>query len=79
MNNQWNTRGAHGSQSVAVYGSNSPVVWSTTWDWKRKQEWTVTTYPSAITGWHWGWHFAPPQTGSPLRSRREVRQSQGGL
>ena len=66
MNNQWNTRGAHGSQSVTVYGSNSPVVWSTTWDWKRKQEWTVTTYPSAITGWHWGWHFAPPQTGFPV-------------
>ena len=66
MNNQWNKRGARGSQSVTVYGSNSPVVWSTTWDWKRKQEWTVTTYPSAITGWHWGWHFAPPQTGFPV-------------
>ena len=61
MNNQWNKRGARGSQSVTVYGSNSPVVWSTTWDWKRKQEWTVTTYPSAITGWH----FAPTQTGYP--------------
>jgi hypothetical protein len=66
MNNQWNKRGARGSQSVTVYGSNSPVVWSTTWDWKRKQEWTVTTYPSAITGWHWGWHFAPTQTGFPV-------------
>ena len=24
MNNQWNKRGAQGSQSVTVYGSNSP-------------------------------------------------------
>lgn len=61
--NEWNKRGARGSQSVTVL---SPTHWSTTWDWNRHQEWTVTTYASAVTGWHWGWHFPPAQTGLPV-------------
>src|SRR4249919_1008039 len=63
MNNQWNNAGAQGSQTITVLGSHS---WSTSWDWKRSEEWTVTTYPSAITGWHWGWHFPASHTGLPV-------------
>jgi hypothetical protein len=62
-NNQWNTRGARGSQSITA---DSPTAWSTSWDWKRGQRWTVTTYASAVTGWHWGWHFPAEQTGLPV-------------
>jgi glycosyl hydrolase family 12 len=63
-NNLWNTRGARGSQSITVYdefpdpltGGPKPL-WSTTWDWKRGQGYTVTSYASSVTGWHWGEKF----------------------
>jgi glycosyl hydrolase family 12 len=53
-NNLWNTRGARGSQSITVYDSDTEPLWSTTWDWKRGQGYTVTSYASTVTGWHWG-------------------------
>jgi hypothetical protein len=61
-NNLWNTRKARGSQSITVY-DNDPVnnpLWSTTWDWKRGQQYTVTSYASMVTGWHWGEPFETP-------------------
>jgi hypothetical protein len=57
-NNLWNTRGARGSQSTTVYdGNGESTLWSTTWDWKRGQGYTVTSYASTVTGWHWGEAF----------------------
>src|SRR5262249_7740325 len=64
IDNQWNVGTATGSQSITV---NSGTSWSTAWDWNRPDEWTVTTYASAVTGWHWGWHFSPGQTGFPVQ------------
>jgi Glycosyl hydrolase family 12 len=64
LNNEWNLGSATGSQSVSV---NSPTSWSTSWDWNRAEEWTVTTYGSAITGWQWGWHIPQAQTGLPIQ------------
>jgi hypothetical protein len=55
-NNLWNTRGARGFQRVTAYDGTSPSdpLWSTTWDWKRGQGYTVTSYVSTVSGWHWG-------------------------
>jgi glycosyl hydrolase family 12 len=64
IDNQWDIGTASGTQSVTV---NSTTSWSTTWNWNRPEEWNVTTYAAAITGWHWGWHFPPAQTGFPLQ------------
>jgi hypothetical protein len=64
VDNLWNMAGASGTQSVTV---NSSTSWSTTWSWDRPEDWTVTSYAAAITGWHWGWHFPPAQTGFPLQ------------
>jgi Glycosyl hydrolase family 12 len=64
MNNLWNTGGATGTQSVTVTSSTS---WSTTWDWNRPEEWSVTTYAASVTGWQWGWHYPASQTGLPIQ------------
>ena len=63
VNNLWNKRKARGSQSITV---NSPTAWSTSWDWTRREDWTVTSFASTVTGWHWGWHFTPQATKLPV-------------
>ena len=50
-NNLWNTRGARGHQTLTA---GSEALWSTEWDWKRGQGYTVTSYVSTVSGWHWG-------------------------
>jgi hypothetical protein len=76
-NNLWNTRGARGSQSITLYGSTSNDIWSTTWDWKRRPGYQVTSYASTVSGWHWGEPFEtqgvipspdPVSAGTPVRS-----------
>jgi glycosyl hydrolase family 12 len=59
-NNLWNTRAAKGSQSITVYDVGDTALWSTTWNWKRGQQYTVTSYASTVTGWHWGEPFEVP-------------------
>jgi hypothetical protein len=62
-NNLWNTRGARGKQSITLYdGIGETALWSTTWDWKRGQGYTVTSYASTVAGWHWGEPFETPGT-----------------
>src|SRR5262245_46505280 len=72
VNNEWDIGTASGSQSITV---NSSTSWSTTLNWTRPEEWKVTSSSAAITGWHWGWHFPPAQTGLPvqLSAGRSVR------
>jgi hypothetical protein len=64
LNNHWNTNGNPISQSVTVH---SPTSWSTSWDFDRPENWTVTTYAAVISGWHWGWRYPPAQTGLPVQ------------
>lgn len=64
LNNHWNTGTASGGQSITV---NSDTSWSTSWDFDRSEDWTVTTYAAAIFGWQWGWRVPPAQLGLPVQ------------
>ncbi len=62
MNLQWGISGATGSSSITV---NSETSWSTSWDFDRADDWTVTAYLAAILGWEWGYRL--PNTGFPVQ------------
>jgi hypothetical protein len=64
LNNHWNTNGNPIWQSITV---KSPTAWSTSWDFDRPENWTVTTYAAVISGWHWGWRYPPAEVGLPVQ------------
>ena len=81
-NNLWNTRGARGKQSITVYDGSpgDPGIWSTTLDWNRSQQWTVTSFVSTVNGWHWGepfdtWELLPVPVSQLVPGRQSVNTS----
>jgi hypothetical protein len=66
VNNGWDIGSATGSQSIDV---TSQTAWSTTFDWTRAAEFSVTSYAAAIVGWHSGTGFFYPfaQTRLPVQ------------
>jgi len=63
LNNLWAQEHATGHQSLTI---QSPVAWSTEFDWTRAEDWQVTTYASVVQGWHWGWEVPKGLTGLPI-------------
>lgn len=77
-NNTWGQDGTDGwSESVT---RNSNTAWRTDFVWPSGPNPNgVKAYPSAVFGWHWGWHFPSGSSGLPtqLSANLNVNSSYG--
>jgi hypothetical protein len=69
MNNGWGWESSPSGWSESIT-RNSNTAWRTDFNWPSwpsgdSRNNNVKAYPSAILGWHWGWHFSQSATGLP--------------
>jgi len=64
-NNSWGSDSSPAGWSESIT-TNSSTAWRTDFNWPSgANNNSVKAYPSAVLGWHWGWHF--PNTGLPVQ------------
>jgi hypothetical protein len=64
-NNTWGSDSSPAGWSESIT-TNSGSAWRTDFNWPSgANNNSVKAYPSAVLGWHWGWHF--PNTGLPVQ------------
>jgi hypothetical protein len=74
-NNTWGSDSSPAGWSESIT-TNSGSAWRTDFNWPTgANNNNVKAYPSAVLGWHWGWHFQ--NTGLPvqLSANRDVNSS----
>ena len=74
-NNTWGQDASPAGWSESIT-TNSGNAWRTDFNWPSgANNNSVKAYPSAVLGWHWGWHFQ--NTGLPvqLSANRDVNSS----
>jgi len=74
-NNTWGSDSSPAGWSESIT-TNSSTAWRTDFNWPSgANNNSVKTYPAAILGWHWGWHFQ--NTGLPvqLSANRDINTS----
>jgi hypothetical protein len=74
-NNTWGSDSSPAGWSESIT-TNSGSAWRTDFNWPSgANNNSVKAYPSAVLGWHWGWHFQ--NTGLPvqLSANRNVNSS----
>lgn len=75
-NNTWGQDASPAGWSESVT-TNSANAFRTDFNWPNgANQNSVKAYPSAVLGWHWGWHF-PTGTGLPvqLSANRDINTS----
>lgn len=64
-NNTWGQDSSPAGWSESIT-TNSSTAWRTDFNWPSgANNNSVKAYPSAVLGWHWGWHFQ--NTGLPVQ------------
>ena len=74
-NNSWGSDSSPAGWSESIT-TNSGSAWRTDFNWPSgANNNDVKAYPSAVFGWHWGWHFQ--NTGLPvqLSANRDINTS----
>lgn len=74
-NNTWGSDSSPAGWSESIT-TNSGSAWRTDFNWPSgANNNSVKAYPSAVLGWHWGWHFQ--NTGLPvqLSANRDINSS----
>jgi hypothetical protein len=74
-NNTWGSDSSPAGWSESIT-TNSGTAWRTDFNWPSgANNNSVKAYPSAVLGWHWGWHFQ--NTGLPvqLSAGRDINTS----
>ena len=74
-NNTWGQDASPAGWSESIT-TNSGSAWRTDFNWPSgANNNSVKAYPSAVLGWHWGWHFQ--NTGLPvqLSANRDINTS----
>lgn len=71
-NNTWGSASSPAGWSESVT-TNSSTAWRTDFNWPSgANNNSVKAYPSAVLGWHWGWHFQGTGLPVQLSANRDI-------